>query len=152
ARRRLLCRLEEKEMQIDPEQIHLQSGIHHSPEEGMSILELASLLAYQPFSAVPTGVSLVLISFLNILNDGLNDHDRQLLKPYARRVLGTAASLAHERQRSLLALDWQIRMVLPLWLRVVNLADTAKILAVLPALTLDLKEVRSQAASVISVA
>jgi len=148
----LLYRLEEDEMQIDPEHLPLQSGIHQSPEEGMSILELASSLAHQPFSAHPTGVSGVLIAYLSILNDGLNDHDRQLLKPYARRVLGTAASPARERQRSLLALDWQIRVILPLWLRVVKMANTAETLAALPMLTLDLAEARSQTASVMTVA
>src|SRR5690242_12456766 len=101
--------------------VHLDSGAHASFEDGVCVMELASYLAHEPWSDHPACASGVISTFLRSWNDALSDEPRQMLKPYALKVIGTAASPGVERGRSLMALDWQIRTFLPAWLRLAKL-------------------------------
>ena len=55
----------------------------------MCVMELSAFLAGEPHSDAPVCVSPVIRAFLVSWNDSLDDDGRQMLKPYAARVLGT---------------------------------------------------------------
>ena len=73
-------------------------------------MELASMLAGEPFSDKPRSVSPVIAGFLRAYNDRLDDEWRQDLYPYAARVVGTAAPKRIERERARYCVDWTMRM------------------------------------------
>jgi hypothetical protein len=77
----------------------------------------------------------VIGQFLRSWNDVLNDRDRQMLKPYAKKVLGTATNAADEETRAWLATDWLVRVHTPKWLDLAGLKDDAKALRNLQPLT-----------------
>jgi hypothetical protein len=86
--------------------IKLTRGKHQSPEQGACVLELASMLAGEPFSDHPGSVSRPIASFLRAYNDRLDDQRRQSLYEYASKIVGTAASSEVEDQRALRLLAW----------------------------------------------
>jgi hypothetical protein len=63
-------------------------------------MELASMLAEEPFSDRADTVSPVIGAFLRTYNDGLDDQRRQDLYPIASLVVGTAARRRVEDERS----------------------------------------------------
>jgi hypothetical protein len=77
----------------------LSPGRHESPEDGVCVMELASVLAGEPFSDRPRCVSPSLAAVLRGYNDGLDDDRRQTLKRFAAVAVGTAAARAVERRR-----------------------------------------------------
>ena len=79
--------------------VRLSAGRHSSPDEGVCIMELASMLAGDRFTDSPRGVSRCLAPLLRGYNDGLDDDRRQALKRFAPEVLGTAGSRSAERRR-----------------------------------------------------
>lgn len=108
---------------IDTAHITLSKGQHTSPEDGMCVMELAAYIAGEPHTDHPVCVSPVIASFLRSWNDKLNDTDRQMLRPYADKVLHTADQ--HDEQRAWLAADWLIREHLPTWLDFAGLSQHA---------------------------
>ena len=86
--------------------VQLQPGAHFGPEGGVCVMELASMLAGEPFTDHPRSVSKPLAAFLRGYNDALDDTYRQTLKPYASACVGTAAGRAAERRRRRLARRW----------------------------------------------
>jgi hypothetical protein len=71
-------------------QYFLSKGAHTSPENGRCAMEWVAYLAGEPHSDSPPCVSPVLRRFGITLNDRLGDEDRQLLRPYLARCIGTA--------------------------------------------------------------
>jgi hypothetical protein len=63
-------------------------------------MELASMLAEEPFSDRAGTVSPVIGAFLRTYNDGLDDERRQDLYPIASLVVGTARARAVEAERA----------------------------------------------------
>jgi hypothetical protein len=63
-------------------------------------MELASMLAEEPFSDRAGTVSPVIGAFLRTYNDGLDDERRQDLYPIASLVVGTARARAVEDERA----------------------------------------------------
>jgi hypothetical protein len=63
-------------------------------------MELASMLAKEPFTDRPATISPVIGAFLRTYNDGLDDGLRQDLYPLASLIVGTAAGRAVERERA----------------------------------------------------
>ncbi len=102
-------------VRLDLAAIHLDAGKHSRPDEGHCLLEVASMLAGQPFSDSPPCVSPVLRTFGVKLNDVLPDDVRQQLLPLAPRLLNTAGD-GRDPVRSWLALDWLVRSYAPAWL------------------------------------
>jgi hypothetical protein len=86
--------------------VQLTRGAHSSPEEGVCVMELASMLAGEEFSDRPRSASPVLTRFLRLYNDRIHDERRQDLYAYAARVVGTRASRAVERTRARLCVEW----------------------------------------------
>ena len=70
--------------------IRLRAGRHASPHAGACVMELASMLADEPFSDRPRTTSPVLGALLRTYNDGLDDERRQDLYPLAALIVGTA--------------------------------------------------------------
>jgi hypothetical protein len=62
-------------------------------------MELASMLAGEPFTDAPRTVSPVLAATLRGYNDGLDDERRQTLKRFAAASLGTATGRQDEKRR-----------------------------------------------------
>jgi len=77
-------------------------------------MELASMLAEEPFSDHPRSVSPIIARFLRVYNDRIDDERRQELYPYAALVVGTRASRAVERSRARHCANWAIEAGIPL--------------------------------------
>lgn len=113
------------------EKMKLATGAHKRVEDGACAMELVSWIAGEPFSDHPNCVSFVIGAFVRRFNDRLNDEDRQKLKPYLPRIIGTAASPKIEVRRSYLAVDWSVRVHAPMWLDAAELTENAQGLRVL---------------------
>ena len=88
--------------------IKLGKGKHVSAEEGACVMELASMLAGEPFSDHPASVCPVIGSFLRAYNDSIDDRRRQDLYAYAARAVGTRAGIAVQRERADRLSDWAV--------------------------------------------
>jgi hypothetical protein len=69
-------------------------------------MELASMLAGEPFSDRPQSVCPVIAGFLRSYNDHVDPARRQDLYGYAARVVGTRADAESERERARRCLLW----------------------------------------------
>ena len=76
---------------VSHQTIRLAKGKHQSAEQGACVMELASMLAGEPFSDHPHAVSQPLAAFLRRYNDLIDDRRREDLYPYASEAVGTAA-------------------------------------------------------------
>lgn len=88
------------------ERVRLDAGRHESPGDGACVVELASLVAREQFSDRPECVCPVIAAFLRGWNDRSAYADRQRLRPYAQRIVGTRASRNVTRWRRDLCLGW----------------------------------------------
>jgi hypothetical protein len=79
--------------------VRLARGRHTSAGAGVCVMELASMLAREPFSDRSRSISPTIGAFLRTYNDGIDDDRRQDLYPVAAAILGTAARRAVERDR-----------------------------------------------------
>jgi len=86
--------------------INLSKGRHSSPEEGACVMELASMLAGEPFSDHPVSVCPVIGSCLRAYNDWIDDDRRQDLYRYASRVVGTRSPQEVQRARADRVIAW----------------------------------------------
>jgi hypothetical protein len=86
--------------------IKLSKGRHSSPEEGACVMELASMLAGEPFTDHPVSVCPVIGSCLRAYNDWIDDDRRQDLYRYASRVVGTRATQEVQRARADRVIAW----------------------------------------------
>ena len=80
--------------------IKLGKGKHSTPEEGACVMELASMLAGEPFTDHPASVCPVIGSFLRSYNDTIDDGRRQALYEYASRVVGSRGSRRAQQERA----------------------------------------------------
>jgi len=80
--------------------MRLSAGRHRSPSAGACVMELASMLASEPFSDRSGTVSPVLGAFLRTYNDGLDDDRRQDLYALAAAVVGTRGRAFARRRRA----------------------------------------------------
>jgi hypothetical protein len=86
--------------------VRLSKGKHTSPDNGACVVELASMLAGEPFSDHPMSVSPVIAAFLRTYNDLLDDRRRQDLYGYAAKIVGSVGSERTERARIGWLLEW----------------------------------------------
>ncbi len=102
----------------------LAKGKHVSPDGGVCVMELASMLAGEPFSDRPSSVSPVVGAFARAYNDACDDERRQALYSWASRAVGSraAADLERARERLLVEAAHDIRRELPLLRRVMSFA------------------------------
>jgi hypothetical protein len=80
--------------------IRLSKGKHTSKDHGACIMELASMLADEPFSDHPASVCPVIGALLRAYNDSVDNRRRQDLYVYAAKVVGSRGSAELERLRA----------------------------------------------------
>jgi hypothetical protein len=99
--------------------IKLSKGKHAHPGEGACVMELASMLAGEPFTDRPKSVCPVISSFLMTYNDNVGDERRQVLYACAANVVGTRGSRAAAQARAqyLLCLLTELRLRRHPWSR-----------------------------------
>ena len=90
----------------NPSSVRLTPGSHSSVREGACVVELASILAGEEFSDRPRCVDPVIAAFLRGWNDRAGHADRQRLRPYAERIVGSRGSRRLTRERRELCLQW----------------------------------------------
>ncbi len=101
---------------VSHQTIILSKGKHNSLEDGACVMELASMLAGEPFDDHPQSVCPVIGAFLRAYNDRIDDGRRQDLYAYAAKVVGSRASqdVQHARAERLsawaLELQWSRRL------------------------------------------
>jgi hypothetical protein len=91
---------------VSHQTIKLSKGKHASPDQGACVMELASMLAGEPFSDHPRSVSRPISAFLRGYNDLVDGERRQDLYAYAARVVGTAAGETVELARARRLIAW----------------------------------------------
>ena len=79
--------------------VRLARGQHASHHSGVCVMELASMLAHEPFSDRSRSISPTIGAFLRTYNDRLDDARRQDLYPVAAAIIGTSARRSVERER-----------------------------------------------------
>lgn len=80
--------------------VRLSRGKHSSPSQGVCVMELASMLAGEPFTDRPACADPVIGGLLRAYNDTVDGERRQELYAIAALVVGTAAAPEVERQRA----------------------------------------------------
>ncbi len=115
--------------QASHQTIRLSKGKHASPGEGACVMELASMLAGEPFSDRPASVCPVIAGFMRAYNDRVDDERRQDLYRYAAEAVGTRArpEVEHARERRCLAWADEMRRQRPRPLRWVARSGPASI-------------------------
>jgi hypothetical protein len=86
--------------------VNLTKGSHRSPDEGVCVMELASMLADEPFGDHPRSACPVIGSLLRTYNDRIDDRRRQDLYQYAARLVGTRDRRRARRARAALCREW----------------------------------------------
>jgi hypothetical protein len=86
--------------------VRLSQGKHRDPDHGACVMELASMLAGEPFSDRPRCVDPVIAGFLRTYNDGIDDRRRQDLYPLAAAVVGSRTVPSVQAERARLCLHW----------------------------------------------
>jgi hypothetical protein len=102
----------------------LAYGTHPNPQDGRCAMEWVAHLAGERHSDQPNCVSPVVRALCVALNDGLNCTERQRLRPYLTRTIGTTGDGLDE-SRAWMALDWLIGVYAPTWLRRAELHEAA---------------------------
>ena len=117
------------------DEIQLGAGSHNPPngEFDACVMEMTSYLAGEDWSDSPECVSPVIAAFMRRWNDDLDDKGRQMLKPYAVKVIGTRDD--RDEERAWMATDWLVRVHAPAWLELAGVTKAAKALRSLPPLT-----------------
>lgn len=90
--------------------VTLSKGKHATPEDGACVMELASMLAGEPFTDHPASACPVIASFLRAYNDSIDDDRRQDLYAYAATVVGSRASIGVQRARVERLAEWAFDM------------------------------------------
>jgi hypothetical protein len=115
--------------------ITLSKGKHASPHDGACVMELASMLAREPFSDHPRSVCPVIGSFLRAYNDRIDDERRQDLYACAAKVVGSRASQDVEHARAERLRAWTLELH---WSRWLHRLIPARLRALLPTEPVDL--------------
>ena len=90
----------------DHQTVRLRPGRHRSPDDGVCAMELASMLAHEPFSDRPKSVCPVVAGFLRSYNDHVDDARRRDLFAYAARAVGSRAGPVQEQRRAKMCRRW----------------------------------------------
>lgn len=117
-------------MTLDLGSLVLSPGVHASAADGTSVMEAVSVLADEPWSNAPATTSPVIATYARSLGDWLSDDDRQGLKPYLARLVGTADP-GLEVRRGFICADSAIRTFASLALAAAGLVEEATKLAAL---------------------
>jgi len=97
--------------------VRLSKGKHISAEDGACVMELASMLAGEPFSDHPACACPVIGSFLRAYNDSVDDERRQDLYAYASKVVGSRGGGVVQRARAERLAQWEFDLRRRRWIR-----------------------------------
>lgn len=86
--------------------VRLEPGRHRSPNDGVCVVELASMIGDEKFTDRPKCVCPVIGSFLRCWNDRAGYADRQRLYPYASQAVGTGGQRRISRIRRDICLSY----------------------------------------------
>src|SRR3989440_3717221 len=86
--------------------IKLSKGKHSSPDDGACVMELASMLAGEPFTDHPVSVCPVIGSFLRAYNDSIDDKRRQSLYEFASKAVGSRGPQRTQQARAERLAEW----------------------------------------------
>ena len=125
----------EQRRQLDLDKLILSSGSHTAGSPQMCVMEAVAFVAGEPHSDHPECASPVIAAFMRRWNDGLDNDERQRLKPYIPKLVGTLASAEIEQRRGLLCADWMLRTYLPAWLELGGMKLEAEAIRALPELS-----------------
>jgi hypothetical protein len=92
-------------MSVSHQTVTLARGKHSSPRAGACVMELASMLAGEPFSDRPATVCPIVAAFLRAYNDSIDDARRQDLYRFASAAVGSRAAADVTRRRAQRCLD-----------------------------------------------
>ena len=118
----------EQPAQLHPVPDLLYHGTHHSPEHGMCMMEAAAYVAGEPHTDHPRCVSAVIGQFCRVWNDDLGSTmNRDRLRKWVPRVIGTNGSHEVELQRMLLVAEWLMGTAVPTWLDYADCHETGEV-------------------------
>ncbi len=86
--------------------VRLAPGRHRGPDDDVCVMELASMLAGEPFTDYPKSVCPTVSALLRAYNDALGSDERQDLFRYASASVGTRAGTELQERRAQFALAW----------------------------------------------
>ncbi len=109
---------------INLDTVLLEGGAHEENDKIFCITELAAYIAGEPWTSHPACVSHFLAAFLRSWNDTLDSENRQRLKGYVYRIVGTAGD-GRDTARAWMCVDWLARTQLPAWLKLAGLVNHA---------------------------
>ena len=120
-------------IEVNLDSVRLDPGSHRSPRDGVCLMELASLMAKEPFSDRPRCACVVIAAFLRDWNDRSGHAQRQHLRPYAKRVIGSRAGRVVTHRRRDVCLIWSGANLSGNWLSraIRRMAIRLRILAIL---------------------
>lgn len=104
--------------------IELKHGGHNPGSGCYCFNEAVAFVAQEPHSAAPACESDVLRRYTTVLNDRWNDEDRQLLKPFVPRVVGTAGDGKDDRRKEI-ATQFLLERYLEPWFRLAGMDTEA---------------------------
>lgn len=91
---------------VSHQNVRLGRGKHLSPREGACVVEVASMLAGEPFSDRPSSVCPMVAAYMRALNDLASDEERKLLWPYAAAIVGSAGEPSVLKARTRACVGW----------------------------------------------
>jgi hypothetical protein len=116
-------------MSLDVDRLVLVRGGNYPGAGGFSAMEAVAFAAGEAWSDRPRCASPTITDWMIAWNDGLDDHQRQHLRRYIWRLVGSRGTRAQERERRWMAADWLVRWYAPGWLAAAGLRDQAMSLA-----------------------
>lgn len=91
--------------------VMLRGGSHETRADGMCAMEFVAWIANESHTETPTCADKLLSGFIAGINDELGKINRQKLKPYLGRCIGTAADgRGDERMKVYRSVDVEMRM------------------------------------------
>ena len=105
---------------------------NHQPDSSFCVMEAVAYVAGEPWSDAPECACPVLAAYCRVLNDNMNDAERQALLPFVVRLIGTRITPENEQQRAFVLADAAVRIFAPLALEAGGLAFEAAKLRALP--------------------
>jgi hypothetical protein len=118
---------------LDLDTLKLAKG-NHKPNGIMCVMEAVAFMAGEPWSDHPQCACPIISTFMRKWNDDLSDDDRQMLKLYIPRLIGTKRSPEVEQRRGWLVADWMVRVHTPAWLELGGMKEQADALRNFPEL------------------
>jgi hypothetical protein len=121
------------------ERLYLSSGKHANRERGVCLLEAAAWFAGEEHTDHPACVSPYLAALGRSVTDVMTPDERQYLRPFVPRLVGTRAPLTGEleRRRRWHAADVAVRRVLPRAMEGLGLVEYSTGLRELPVIHWD---------------